>query len=103
MSRFDILKICGYIVGFGTLASVNTIAAILQPFGASPALVSQVIGWIGALTILASLIANTLKNPSPPAGFSSTVAPTGSTPPLTAAEITTNPQINANVAPPKGP
>jgi hypothetical protein len=89
VTRFDVIKICTYIFGFCTLATGDTIGAILAPFGASPSLIAQVAKIIGALAVLAALILNTLKNPSPPAGQVSVTAPATATQPITPEELTT--------------
>jgi hypothetical protein len=76
MTTFDAVKICGYVATFG--AGLNS---LLPQTGLIPATEYTKISGVLALVVgIALLIANTLKNPTPPTGTIAAVIPLGSIP-----------------------
>ncbi len=90
MTKFDIGKIIAYIIGFGAAFTPDVVSRVLLPFGASQEQATRVVAIVGAIVIVATLISNTLRNPSPPSGMASVVAPKD-TAPLQTADLMTMP------------
>lgn len=91
MTRFDLLKILSYIAAGGLLLTGPTLKLILAPWGVPDPIIGTITQQVGSVVLVATLIVNTLKNPSPPAGQVSVTAPATATTPLTSDELSTAP------------
>ncbi len=116
LGQFDIVKVATYVAAACAVITVATLDQILKPWGVPEATISIIqarIGSIAALAVLIVLVANTIKNQTPPPGTSTALIPTGSVPVVTAAPGTDTKSVAvadprtvlqvtaANVAPPK--
>lgn len=80
MNARDIIRLCGYIIGFGSLLSGQVVSAIISPYGASQNTTTHILAIVGSVVTLATLVKSVLDRPSTPAGYSSVITPDPSTP-----------------------
>ena len=76
LTQFDVLRICGYVIGFGSIITSN----VVEAFGVSPSAATHIVTIIGFVVSAATLISNVIRNPSPPPGMVSANVPVNTEP-----------------------
>lgn len=79
MNTKVVLRICGYVVGFGSLLTSQVITAIIGPYGASQNATTHAFAIVGSVVTLATLIKGVLDT-AIPQGYSSVITPNAATP-----------------------
>ncbi len=83
MNQSQILAICGYVIGVGSLTTPDVIAGIIEAFGAPHSATLAAVRIIGGLVLLATLIQRAATIKSTPTGthqvFSTDDAPSSAT------------------------
>jgi hypothetical protein len=102
MSTTAIIRICGYVIGFGSLLTGQIVSAIISPYGASQNTVTHVLAIVGSVVTLATLIKGVIDTMTPQ-GYSSVITPNATTPIANPATIAQPTVLTTADAVKKGP
>ena len=91
MSKTAILRICGYVIGFGSLLSAQVVSAIIAPYGASQNTTTHILAIVGSVVTLATLVKGVVDTATP-AGYTQVIAPKAAVP-MTEAQATSPPPV----------
>lgn len=89
LSAFDILKICGYITTLGTGLIAGLPSTGLFPSNEF----TKISGVLSLIVLIATLVANAIKNQSAPAGTTAAFIPIGTIPVVGAPNVPNTPQV----------
>lgn len=84
MSTAAIIRICGYVIGVGSMLTGQIISALISPYGASQNTVTHVLAIVGSFVTLATLIKGVIDTMIPQ-GYSNVITPSTPAPPAAAA------------------
>lgn len=79
MSKTALLRICGYVIGFGSLLTGQVISTIIAPYGASQNTTTHVLAIIGSAVTLATLVKGVIDTATPK-GYENVITPKFDTP-----------------------